>query len=311
MSPEIENSRTLETIVPRRGYAMVLMVACSVVISFGGLIIRNIEVADALQINFYRSISLIGAVMVILLIQYRRKTISHVVKIGVPGIIGGIVLAGAGIAFLQSMTHTTIANSLFTMGTIPFITAGLARIFLKEHLKRITIITMIMAGVGIFFMIAEGVSMGSGYGNAMAMVTAVCFASFTVIVRHNRGIDMLPSLLVSGVIIALISVLFRYGSLEIPIRDILLCFLWGGVLSGFANWAFILATRHMVAAEVTLFMMLEFTLGPLWVWLFIDEIPTWGTLVGGAIIIASVGVLTTSELRSQGKKLKRGRPSPT
>ena len=45
---------------------------------------------------------------------------------------------------------------------------------------------------------------------------------------------------------------------------------WGGVISGFlGNWLFIKAARHLAAAEVTLLMMTEFVLGPVWVWLFI------------------------------------------
>jgi len=310
MPIKLDKSCSPDEMAPRRGLAMGLMVACSVVISFGGLIIRNMEVADAWQINFYRSISLIGAISVILLFQYRRSTLSHVRKIGRPGLIGGALLAVAGIAFIQALMNTTVANTLFTVSAIPFITAALARIFLKERLQRTTLITMFVAAIGILVMLAEGVGIGSVYGNVMALVTAICFSSFTVIIRHNRGIDMLPTLLVSGLLIGLVSLVVRVVDLVIPLNDILLCFLWGGLLTGFANWTFIFATRHLVAAEVTLFMLLEFALGPVWVWLFVGEIPTWGTLVGGAMIMAAVAVLASVELRRANRTLKRGRPSP-
>lgn len=311
MTTKSDIARSPDGPAPRRGYAMGLMVACSVVISFGGLIVRNIEDADAWQLNFYRSVALIGAVTVILVFQYRQRTISHILRIGRPGLIGGAMLAAAGIFYLQALTHTTVANTLFTMSAIPFITAALARIFLKERLQRMTLITMFVAAMGIFVMIAEGVGIGSAYGSAMAIATAICFSGYTVIVRHNRRIDMLPTLLVSGLIIGLAGLLMRGDDLAIPLNDILLSFLWGGLLSGFANWTFIIATRHLVAAEVTLFMLLEFVLGPIWVWLFVDEIPTLGTLVGGSLIIAAVAVLTTAELRHADRKLRRGRISPT
>ena len=103
----------------------------------------------------------------------------------------------------------------------------------------------------------------------------------------------------------------RGDDLAIPLNDILLSFLWGGLLSSFANWAFIVATRHLVAAEVTLFTLLEFALGPVWVWLFVGETPTWETLVGGAMIMAAVTVLASVELRRANRPLRRGRPSPT
>ena len=78
MSTKLDNTYSLNAVVLRRGFAMGLMVACSVVISFGGLIIRNMEDADAWQLNFYRSVAFIGAISVILVFQYRQSTVSYV-----------------------------------------------------------------------------------------------------------------------------------------------------------------------------------------------------------------------------------------
>ncbi len=295
---------------PRRGFAMGLMVVSSVVISFGGLVLRNIEDADAWKINLYRAVALITAISLILLFQYRRHTLSHVRNIGRAGLVGGALLAVAGIAFLQAFINTTIANALFTMSAIPFITAGLAYLFLKERLQRATLITMVAAAAGIFIMMAQGFGIGSAYGNVMALVTAVCFSSFAVIVRRNRQIDMLPTLLVSGVIIALVSLALRVNDLGISLHDLLLCFLWGGVLSGVANWTFIVASRHLVAAEVTFFMLLEFALGPVWVWLFVAEVPSQATLLGGILVIASVAVHAFIELRRSRRPVRPGGVPP-
>jgi drug/metabolite transporter (DMT)-like permease len=286
------------------------MVVSSTVISFGGLVLRNIDDADSWQINLYRAVALTTVISLILLFQYRRHTLYHIRKVGRAGLVGGAMLSVAGIAFLQAFIHTTIANALFTMSAIPFITAGLAYIFLKERLRRATLITMIAAAAGIFIMMAEGFGVGSAYGNAMALVTAVCFSSFAVIVRRNRQIDMLPTLLVSGMIIALVSLALRVGDLGISLHDLLLCFLWGGVLSGLATWPFIVASRHLVAAEVTLFMLLEFALGPVWVWLFVAEVPSRATLVGGMLVIASVAVHAFIELRRSHRLVRLGGVPP-
>ena len=294
---------------PRRFFAMGLMVASSVAISFGGLVIRSIEEADSWQINFYRALSLVTAIALILILQHGRGAIRHVRRIGRPGLLGGGLLALAGICFLQALTHTTVANALFTLSAIPFLTAALARIFLKERLRPVTLATMVVAAAGISVMTAEGIGVGSAYGNMMAFVTALCFSSFATIVRANRRIDMLPTLLVSGCLIMLISFAIRFHDLAIPWRDIWLCFLWGGLLSGFANWTFIIASRHLVAAELTLFMLIEFALGPLWVWLFINEVPSRWTLFGGSLVLSAVALRAIVELH-QSPRLKRGRPSP-
>ena len=303
--------RTADAAAPRRAFAMGLMVVSSVMISFGGLTIRNIAEADPWQINFYRSLALIVAIVSILAFQYRRRSIANIRGIGWPGLCGGAMLAMAGIAFLQALTHTTVANTLFTLSAIPFITAVLARIFLQERLQRATLITMAAAAAGIGLMVGEGIGIGSGFGNAMALITACGFSAFAVIVRAHRHIDMLPTLLVSGVIVALVGLAVRFDDLGITLHDLLLCFLWGGLLSGFANWMFIVASRHLVAAELTLFMLLEFALGPVWVWLFVAEIPSRWTLIGGTLVISSVALRALIELRRAGQPLRRGRPSPT
>mgnify|MGYP002701084954 CR=1 FL=1 len=94
----------------------------------------------------------------------------------------------------------------------------------------------------------------------------------------------------------------RGRQLDVPLRDIALCLLWGGVLSGFANWMFIVASRQLIAAEVTLVMLLEFVFGPIWVWLFVDEVPTQLTLIGGSLVISAVLLRPLAELPSAGRE---------
>lgn len=295
---------------PRRAFAMALMVISSVGISFGGLILRNIDDADVWQINFYWSLALVFTVTLIMLFRYQGQAVQKVVQIGRPGLIAGALLAGAGIAFLQAITNTTVANTLFTLSAIPFFSAFLAWLILRETLQRSTFATMLVAAIGVVVMMAEGIGTGSFYGNAMALVTALLFSSYAIIVRQNRTIDMLPALLVSGVLIVLVAAVLRWDDLGISTRDILLCLLLGGGLSGIANALFIAASRHLVAAELTLFMLLEFALGPIWVWIFINEIPTEWTIIGGSVVILSVVLRSLFQLRQDVDRLRRGRNSP-
>ena len=284
----------------QRGTAMSIMIGEAVLVSFAGLIFRSIENANIWQISFYRGLVLIGTIGLILCLQYRRKFFSYIIKIGIPGVLGGVTMAGAQLCYIESMTHTTIANTVFTMSAIPFITAILARIFLKERLRRATVFTMIIAALGIYIMIAEGLEIGSLYGNLMALAAAVSFSCFAVIVRHHRGINMLPVLLISGLINALAGLIFLDNDYTISLNDLLLCVLWGAVIQSLGFSLFILAAQSLVAAELTLFMLLEFSLGPIWVWLGVGEIPTFSTLVGGSLVFFSVSVLTISELKRGG-----------
>ncbi|MFK5980082.1 MAG: DMT family transporter [Rhizobiaceae bacterium] len=292
----------------RRPFAMMLMVVGSVVISFGGLIVRNIEMADAWQINIYRSIAFVSAILIVIAFEHRERTISRIRAVGFPGIWAGVILGIAGVAFMQALTTTTVANTTFTMCAIPFITAGLARLFLKERLTNLTLIAMVLAASGVVIMVVDGfmnmnvVGDGSVYGNFMAIITAIGFAIFAIMVRANRHIDMLPSLLVGGIFVIVVSLVVSFDDLAISWRDMLLCFLLGGVVSGFGHWVFVIASRYLLAAELTLFMLFEFALGPLWVWYFIGETPTVLALTGGIIVIVSVVARTLLEPKEKAGK---------
>ena len=281
----------------RHGYAIMLMVIGSVAISFGGLVQRNIEIATPWQINVYRSLGMLLAIVLIVAIQNRGRFVTTLFSVGRYGLFAGVLLSGAGLCFIQAFTHTTIANALFIVGAIPFFAALMARLFLGERLRRVTLITMLFAGSGLALMVINGISIGSGFGNLMALVTALFFAGYAVVVRYRRQVEMLPCLIISSALIIAVSLPVTGGDLDLPMNDILLCLFWGFCLSGLVNWTFIIASRHLATAELTLLMLIEFALGPLWVWLFVGETPHAWTLIGGSVIILSVAVRAIIELR--------------
>ncbi|MCZ6722964.1 MAG: DMT family transporter [Gammaproteobacteria bacterium] len=296
------SATTPHAIDSRHGYAMLLMVAGSVAISFGGLVQRNIEIADPWQINVYRSLGMLIAASIIIGVRHRGNLFDTLTGIGRLGLLGGVLLSIAGIAFVQALTHTTVANALFILGSIPFFAALFARLILGERLRRATLITMIVAAMGLGIMVLKGISVGSGFGNLMALLTAVSFAAYAIIVRYKRQVEMIPVILLSSAIIIVISLLVAKGDIAIPLNDILLCLFWGGCLSGFVNWMFIIASRHLATAEVTLIMLLEFALGPIWVWWFIGETPTAWTIFGGGLIIIAVALRSIFELINKPKR---------
>ena len=282
--------------ISNRKLSILLLITGSVGISFGGLIMRNINNADPWQIAFYRALAFLFSITLILFHRYRFSIVTNIKKIGYPGMAGGFFLMLAQLLFIQSIANTSVANALFTLSSIPFITAILAFIFLKEKISLRTIIIMIFAFMGIFIMIKDGLETGGFYGNIMALVCAFSFSTFVIILRKSKNIDMMPASLISGVLLLIVCFVITHGDLNIPIQDILLCFLWEGVLSGFVNSVFIYAARFLNASEVTFFMLLELSLGPFWVWLFLNETIALETLFGGIIVMSSVAVYSFIEI---------------
>ena len=249
---------------------------------------RQFEVANAWQITFYRNLAFFFAVFVIILVNYGQKSFKTTINLGLPGIIAAIFLASANICFIHSLKSTSVANTLFTLSTIPFITAFIAYFVIKEFITRRTFIIMLVAFLGISMMVSEGLRTNQSVGILLALCTAVSFSSFAIILRKYKFVDMIPCLLISAMLVMGTTFFVLSGDIYIPINEIVYCFFWGGVLSGLVNSAFIYAIRHLRASEVTLYMLLEFSLGPIWVWIFLDEIISTQTMVGGLIVIASV-----------------------
>ncbi len=280
--------------------AIYLMVISSIVISFGGLIMRNISEADPWQIVFYRAIGFNFSIIILLLIQNRKSVFNITKEIGLPGIFAGFFLASANILFVHAFANTTIANALFTLSSIPFITALIAFFILNEKIKKLNLIIMSIAFFGIFIMIKGGLNSGGILGNILAILTALSFSIFTIILRRFRNINMFPTLLVSGLFILSFSFLinFSFNDFIVPKSDIFLSFFWGSVLSGFVNSIFIFCTRYLKASEITFFMLLEFALGPFWVWIFLNETISRETFFGGVIVMLCVAIYSLIETKN-------------
>ena len=120
----------MKSVLTNRNLSILLLIAGTVGISFGGLIIRNINIADPWQIAFYRGLSFLFSITSVLFYQYRLEIVTKIKNTGFPGIAGGFLLMLANLSFIQALANTSIANALFTLSSIPFITAILAFIFL-------------------------------------------------------------------------------------------------------------------------------------------------------------------------------------
>ena len=112
-----------------------------------------------------------------------------------------------------------------------------------------------------------------------------------VITRWRRDVSMAPATCLSQVILVAAFLPFASPG-EIGGDDVV----WLAALGiGQIGLGFALLTvgaRLIPAAQVGLITLLEVVLGPLWVWLALDERPSTLTLVGGAIVIAAIVIQT-------------------
>tara|TARA_A100000164_G_scaffold111740_1_gene98326 strand:+ start:5266 stop:6141 length:876 start_codon:yes stop_codon:yes gene_type:complete len=267
------------------GSILVFLGAC--ILSFGGLIVKSFEGATLWQILFWRQFFFIIVVTLFLLITYKSKIFHAFYKSGLPGVLGGIVLACGFCSYVFAMYNTTVANTNFIIQTQTIFLAIFGYFFLKEKISKITLASIIIAFAGIILMVGNSLSPGQLSGNLVAFIMPISFAFLILIVRKYPEIDMVPLQLTAGAVAMIIGFMLS-PEIIISKHDIFLGFLAGFLQLGFGFILITIGARSTPAAFVGIIMLTEAVLGPLWAWLFINENPPFIVLIGGSVVIVAV-----------------------
>lgn len=269
--------------------AIFAMVFAATLLSSSGLIVRHIEHATGWQIVFFRASSLIPAISLLYVLRHRGRVISELRKAGLAPLLAGTLQGLGSICFVLAMTRTSVANALFVLSAVPFFAAGLGWLILRERVEVRTIVAIGASSLGIALVMVDGFTSGTTTGNMLALANSILIACFIIVLRHNQHVDMLPSIVV-GALVAMSLGTIAVPNFDVPMRDILLCVLWGAVVQCTAQVTTIFAARHLRAAELCLLSLIEFVLGPIWVWLSVGEVPGRYSVMGGAIVMLSVAL---------------------
>ena len=273
------------------GYILILMGAFF--LSWGGLLIREWEGGDVWQILFWRSFFFNFTLILFLYFIYKKESFSIIKKSGFPGVLGGIAMAIGFTAYVFAMSTTTVANVLFIISTQTIWLALFGYLFLKEKINLKTLLSIILAMVGIIVMVGGSLSTGSLFGNLIALFIPINFAFLILLIRKYSNLDLVPALFFGGVIIMFFS-LFMSETIIVSKHNLIVGFLLGSFQHAFGFVCIVIGARSTPAVVVGLLMLVETLLGPFWVWVFLNEIPPMSVFVGGGIIILAV-ILKTLE----------------
>ena len=279
----------------RQKTAVSLILLGAFFMSFNGLLIRLLEAANGFQILFYRSISM--SVLVLIVIIFRRRvSIKKIVEqIDRWDLLIGTFLGVAFSSYVFSIIFTSVAATLFILSTAPLLATFFAWIFLGERPSIIVVVAMSLSLFGVFLMVSEGLSMGKNLGNFLAFLAAVSFASMLVATRGSNKIDVLTGTLLGGMLsgaLGLLGAIYLSNDIYLSSHDIFLILLMGAFAIGLGITLVTIAAPFVPSSEVSVLVLLESFLGPVWVWLLIGEDMSGVELVGGFIIFGSVFLLS-------------------
>ena len=256
-------------------------------LSWGGFIVRSFQEASVWQILFLRSFFFIIALILFLSFTYKNKVIKVIKDSGAPGILGGFVMSFSFVAFIVAMKNTTVANVVFIISTQTMFLAIMGFFYLREKVSLIGSSSIFLAMSGIFIMVGDSISTGSLFGNLVALVIPINFAIYVMIIRKNSNLDMVPAMLYSGIFSLLYGAILS-ESFEFTSHDLFMGFLLGVPQLALGFICITIGSRTTASATVGLLMLMETLCGPLWVWLFLNEIPPISVFLGGAVIISAI-----------------------
>ena len=263
--------------------------------SFGPLVVRYMDNPQLVpwQYIFGRGLTIFILLNLYLFFEEGKNFYKNYFKIGLSGIIGGSGLGVAMITFIYSITNTSAAVTLLCLAAMPFFTALLAFLFLKEKISLNVWISIIIATAGILIMALGNTSEKSLIGFVFGLTASVGFSVFSVSLRWRKETPKFTTVAFAGFFCVV------FSSFAIISNDLVFfsssyngtLFSLHGTLVCFGLILYSIGSKAIPAAELTLLSLTEVVGGIFWVWLplfGINEVPTTNTIIGGFFLFVSI-----------------------
>ena len=283
----------LELKNPRIAVPVVLF--AGILWSFGPLVVRYMDNPNLVpwQYIFGRGLTIFTILNLYLYFEEGKEFWKNYLKIGKSGVVGGSGLGIAMISFIYSITNTSAAITLLCLAAMPFFTALLAFLFLKEKITISVWVSIAIATIGIAIMAFGNSGENSFVGFVFGITSSIGFSVFSVSLRWRKETPKFTTVAFAGFfcfVFATIMILSKdqvffstsYNSSLFSLHGTLVCL--GLIL-------YSIGSKAIPAAELTLLSLTEVIGGIFWVWLplfGINEVPDTNTIIGGFFLFISL-----------------------
>ena len=275
--------------------AIPLVLFAGLLWSFGPLVVRYIDQPNLVpwQYLFTRGVTIFLLINIYLFFNEGINFYKNYLKIGFSGIVGGSGLGFAMITFIWSITNTSAAITLLCLASMPFITALLGFLFLKEKITLNVWIAITIAAIGIAMMAVGYLNISSLFGLSFGIISAVGFSVFSVSLRWRKETPKFTTVAFAGLFCATISaiIILNTDANFLSSSKNQSLFATHGTIVCLGLILYSIGSKSIPAAELTLLSLTEVIGGIFWVWLpllGINEVPTNNTIIGGFLIFMSI-----------------------
>ena len=245
---------------------------------------------------FYRGLIPFFVVLIGLLFFYRTKFFDALFNIGYVGIFYVISFSMCNITFIISIQNTNVANTLIMVAMAPMLSAVLATIFLKEKTNIKTWIAIFITFFSVAFIFYDSLKLGNILGDIFGFITALGLAINANLARYAKDRDLVPSAVLGKLCVAIFAFFF-VENFELVETDLIIVPIMCIMCVAIPFVLVTIAPRFISAPEVNLFFLLEVIIGPIWVWLIINEKPSIETIIGGFVILVTIATHSYAALK--------------
>jgi len=275
--------------------AIPVVLLAGLIWSFGPLVVRHMNEPNLVpwQYIFARGLTIFLILNFYLFFEEGKTFYKNYFKIGFSGIIGGTGLGIAMITFIYSIINTSAAITLLCLAAMPFFTALLGFLFLKEKISLNVWVSIFIATVGILIIALGNAEKSSLLGLIFGMTSSIGFSVFSVTLRWKKETPKFTTVAFSGffcfVVASIVISNNNMSFLSTSYNGTL--FSLHGALVCMGLILYSIASKAIPAAELTLLSLMEVIGGIFWVWvpfLGINEIPSTNTIIGGFFLFMSI-----------------------
>ena len=256
----------------------------------------RLSTIDTWSLVFYRGIIPFITVLIGMLIIYKLNFFKILFTSGYHGLIYVLTFSITNITFVVSIQNTNVANTLVMIAMAPMLSAILGAIFLKEMPNIKTWIAITITFLAALYIFYDSLKLGSVYGDILGFVTAIGLAVGAVTIRSARQKNLVPAAVIGKLFVAIFAMFF-IESYVLTNQDLFIVPLMCIMCVAIPFVMVTIAPRFIPAEEVNLFFLLETIIGPFWVWMVIKEKPSIDTILGGIVIILTIGIHSFLKLK--------------
>ncbi len=277
---------------------LLLTLIAVLILSPDALLVRLIN-CDIWTLLFWRCLLTATMMSLFMCVHYRRRFFHSFYATGRTGALSALIIVIGSLLFVHALKHTTAANALIIHAATPIVSSTCSWLFLREAIPLRTKLAIFTCFGGILLIFSGSLEKGLLLGDLLALGATIMWGSNIVVIRSGKKVNMIPANILGNLGVVLVVLLLGAQPLAVTGEEAGLLLLLGGIILPVSFALITLSPRYLQAPEVSLVLLIEPVLGPIWVWLALGEIPHSKTLIAGALILGTLLIHTSFSLRKK------------